>query len=144
MDLYWGNSFTNGIQRSLLDYNKRWPLVLLLLFSSSNDHAKVQCYSPLVLACKLTQHFGTIRDMKHFRNFSSVIYMEANENYSHTNYFLTPIIPHEHRNRKIQRFVLGKVISLSFKLFNCTFSQILNTYRVVFFLQQWPWKVEIL
>ncbi len=54
MNLYWGNSLTNGIQRPLFDYNRRWPFVLLFLFSSSNDHEKIQRYSPLVLPCKLT------------------------------------------------------------------------------------------
>jgi hypothetical protein len=45
--------------------------------------------------------------------------MEANENCSHTNYFLAPIYPNEHKKGMLQRFVCGKPIFSQCQIFSC-------------------------
>jgi hypothetical protein len=46
--------------------------------------------------------------MKHIKNFNNVTYLEANENCSHTNCFLVPIIPNENKKGRLQRFACGE------------------------------------
>jgi len=50
--------------------------------------------------------FGKImKDMKHIRNWNNMAYIEAKEGYSHANYSLAPVIPHEHRDGLVQRLI---------------------------------------
>jgi len=58
--------------------------------------------------------FGKImKDMKHIRNLNNMAYMEVKEDYSHTNYSLAPVIPHEHRDGVVQRFIGGEDLAKS-------------------------------
>jgi hypothetical protein len=50
--------------------------------------------------------FGKImKDMKHIRNWNNMAYIEAKEGYSHANYSLAPVIPHEHRDGLVQKLI---------------------------------------
>jgi hypothetical protein len=73
---------------------------------------------------------------------SNVSCMEANQNYSHTNCFLAPIIPHENKKRRPQRFVCGEPISSWCQIFIYTYIQIPNILQL-FLIQQLPIKAKV-
>jgi hypothetical protein len=85
---------------------------------------------------------GKMRDMKHIKNFDNVTCMEVNGNCSHVNCFLVPIILHENRKGRIQRFVFGKPIFSWCQMFNCTCIQILSLCTIVFFYKNCHKKLK--
>lgn len=115
-----------------LDYNGKYPFVLFCNFHHSMIMKEFHIDS--ILCCFTNWHkiLSKMKDMKHIRNFNNVACMEANENCSHTNCFLAPIIPHEHREGRLQKFVCGKPISSRCQMFSCTCIQIPNICIVVF------------